>query len=359
MTAPGSIAHRTSPLGSPPPQAPPLRRTAPRAASDRFERAAPGPGPAGLGAKPEHSEAGETSAGLRPPPAPGPAAPGLAAELQANLRQAAQDQSARRAGATVAVSAEAGNSSEGELRALFREKVMPGVRAGLGAMGARVSESRCELASAMTLRALEELGVKGARIVEGNGHVFVEVKTKEGKTLTLDPTLAQFTRAGSPIHRRLEREGFIGTRDELTETIHEHVHDFNLGNDRNLRLKGAYDDQDLYRRLRDGAPIAGFSDPRDPELAAQRANVAEYRRDLLGAHHYPERPTSRYAPTAQGTLAWWRGGGRGERVTVGIGADGARVQKDRTADYRAAFEALERSLGAAPPRPEALAVRGR
>lgn len=68
--------------------------------------------------------------------------------------------------------------------------------------------------------ALERQGLRDVAIKEGPLHAYVEVKTKEGKTLIIDPTASQFFKDGTTIDEKLQKEGFVGTKEELKKMLH-------------------------------------------------------------------------------------------------------------------------------------------
>jgi|GEM_PF-5707013 len=108
-----------------------------------------------------------------------------------------------------------------EIKELFRGTIMPGVVSALKTIGATVNAPNCAKASAMVRYSFEKLGVAGGRIMNGKGHAFVEVNTKDGQTLIADATISQFLRDGTPADEALEAYGFIGDRDELGEMLFE------------------------------------------------------------------------------------------------------------------------------------------
>jgi hypothetical protein len=107
--------------------------------------------------------------------------------------------------------------SEKEIKALFKEKIFPAIKEALQAQGLSVNESRCNTSAAYTMIALEKLGIGGAELSNTMTHITVKLKTSEGKTLIIDPTMAQFFADGSKIDKEMNDTGFIGTETELKD----------------------------------------------------------------------------------------------------------------------------------------------
>jgi len=242
--------------------------------------------------------------------------------------------------------ANAPTHSEAEIRSMFEKKIMPGVNKGLEAMGANSNESRCDTASAMTKHALDKLGVKPSRIVEGDGHVFVEVKTKgePSKTLILDPTMGQFVRDGTKLDQKVREKGFVGTKSELADTIHDNKNDFQfssasqLGGVRKKFSEGVMGK--AYDAIQNGGPLPDGVSRSDLKVLAP--DVRAYRQELVGQHHYPKEVTPRFSKNAKSTLSWWQNGGTGSKMARTVAG---QPPVDRADAYRTGFQALEGSLG--------------
>lgn len=230
-----------------------------------------------------------------------------------------------------------------QIKELFSKKIMPGVNKGLEAMGGSTNESRCDTGSAMVAHGLSKLGVKGAKIREGDGHVFVEVKTKDNKTLILDPTMGQFVRDGTKLDSEVRKNGWAGTKEQLTDMIHNNKKDFHFNP--NFEMIQS----DIRTRYSSGAGkevhdaiVHGKKTNLHPsDVKAMKPQVEEYRQSLVGQHHYPKNPKERFAPTARASLKWWQEGGQGARMVV---AEKGKPPIDKSATYRAGFEALEQAL---------------
>lgn len=260
---------------------------------------------------------------------------------RAAAQRADQVLGARQTSPTVKVSGP--THSEAEIREMFQKKIMPGVHKGLEAMGGNNNESRCDTASAMVQHSLNKLGVGGARIVEGDGHVFVEVKTKEGKTLLLDPTMAQFVKDGTAFDKEVRQNGWAGTKEELAETIHRNKENYHF-NESYLRINSDVRERYASGDLKEAhdAIVHGRPTKIDQgDLKAIEPDVQKYRRDLVGQHHYPENVQERFSRTARENLAWWEAGGQTPRMVVAEKGQPASDQADR---YRAGFTALEQAL---------------
>ena len=165
-----------------------------------------------------------------PLPQPGAGAthagnPALGEELRARVRDAhlGGPRDAPRAQAVAKTGPTPELKSEAEIRELFNTKVFPGVKKGLTASGLSVNETNCDKAAGMTKHALEKLGVGGVEVKNGVNHTYCEVTTKEGKKLILDPTASQFFKDGTAIDTKLQKKGFVGTRDELKGTIGDNI----------------------------------------------------------------------------------------------------------------------------------------
>lgn len=117
--------------------------------------------------------------------------------------------------------------SDAEIRQAF-QKVFPALKEGIAQAGLDVNGNSCNVAAAMLKNVLDKQGIEGATIKEGPMHAYVEVKTKEGKTLILDPTASQFFKDGSPIDGKLQSEGFVGTKDELKKMISDNIEHFSF-----------------------------------------------------------------------------------------------------------------------------------
>ncbi len=108
---------------------------------------------------------------------------------------------------------------ESELRELVTKKAFPAVKEGMEKAGFSVNKETCNIAAGMIKNALERQGVDGVTIRESGDHTYIEVKTKEGKKLIIDPTASQFFKDGSAIDSKLQKEGFIATEQELKKLI--------------------------------------------------------------------------------------------------------------------------------------------
>lgn len=113
--------------------------------------------------------------------------------------------------------------SETELRDLYAKKAFPAVKAGFEKAGFSVNKETCNIAAGMMKNALERQGVDGVSIRESGQHTFLEVKTKEGKKIIIDPTASQFFKDGSAVDSKLQKEGFIGTEKELKKLISDNL----------------------------------------------------------------------------------------------------------------------------------------
>ena len=109
--------------------------------------------------------------------------------------------------------------SEAELRDFYAKKAFPAVKEGFEKAGFSVNKETCNIAAGMMKNALEREGVDGVSIRGTGNHAYIEVKTKDGKNLIIDPTASQFFKDGSAIDSKLQKEGFIGTEKELKEII--------------------------------------------------------------------------------------------------------------------------------------------
>lgn len=154
--------------------------------------------------------------------------------LQASMRKqellAQADKGETRAGsASVAKSERVPFSykSEAELRDLVSQKAFPAVKDALEKNGVTINGPHCNTATGMMKNALERMGVAGVTIKDSAYHTFLEVKTDDGKTLIIDPTISQFFKDGSAIDSKLHQKGFIGTKDELKQLIRQNIDQWN------------------------------------------------------------------------------------------------------------------------------------
>jgi hypothetical protein len=113
--------------------------------------------------------------------------------------------------------------TETELRDLYTKKAFPAMKEGFEKGGFSVNQETCNIAAGMMKNALERQGVDGVSIRESGQHTFLEVKTKEGKKIIIDPTASQFFKDGSAIDSKLQKEGFIGTENELKKLISDNL----------------------------------------------------------------------------------------------------------------------------------------
>jgi hypothetical protein len=113
--------------------------------------------------------------------------------------------------------------SEAELRDLYAKKAFPAVKEGFEKAGFSVNKETCNIAAGMMKNALEKQGVDGVSIRESGQHTFLEVKTKEGKKIIIDPTASQFFKDGTSVDSKLQKEGFIGTEKELKKLISDNL----------------------------------------------------------------------------------------------------------------------------------------
>lgn len=117
--------------------------------------------------------------------------------------------------------------TDAEVRQLYA-KIFPALKEGVAKAGLDVNGNSCNVAAGMLKNALDKQGIEGATIKEGPLHAYVEVKTKEGGTLILDPTASQFFKDGSPIDQKLQADGFIGTKQELKQMLSDNIEHFNF-----------------------------------------------------------------------------------------------------------------------------------
>jgi hypothetical protein len=110
--------------------------------------------------------------------------------------------------------------SESEIRELVLKKAFPAVKKGMESQDFSVNDRNCHIGAGLMKAALERQGLRDVAIKEGPLHAYVEVKTKEGKTLIIDPTASQFFKDGTAIDQKLQSEGFVGTKEELKKMIH-------------------------------------------------------------------------------------------------------------------------------------------
>lgn len=211
--------------------------------------------------------------------------------------------------------------SEAELRKLLSEQVYPAVRDAIQAFGGTTDGTYCHLGAAFAKIALEKLGIPGAEIYEANQHVMLKVKTAEGKTLIFDPTAAQFFKNGTQIDNQLQKQGFVGTEDELRAMIHNHIGDW-----------------DFHGNLTELPPevVSVLGGASRPDLSAEEARlVAGPHLDKAESTYFRQLPTG-LATTAR-KYAQYFSQPDGNRKMVEF-----LTGRDVTAQLQAAFDVLRR-----------------
>ena len=100
-----------------------------------------------------------------------------------------------------------------------------GKQVAYNALESESKESVCSRAAAYTATMLEALGYKTVFIVT-SVHITVGVKTADGQTLIVDPTMPQFF-GGATERRLLDQGGWVGTADALWAFIRANGKDLN------------------------------------------------------------------------------------------------------------------------------------
>lgn len=103
--------------------------------------------------------------------------------------------------------------SQQQATADIQKNVMPQVMADMKADGQSVNASNCDHAAGRALARLRAAGYQ-AELQDAGSHVTVRVKTKEGDVI-VDPTASQFFKDGTGVDGKLQKEGFVGNRQQL------------------------------------------------------------------------------------------------------------------------------------------------
>ena len=248
--------------------------------------------------------------------------------------------------------------SDAEVRHIVRKKTMPALAKALPKFALTSNDAACDKAATLTKHALDRLGVKDARIINGHQHALVEVSTREGKTLVIDPTIAQFVRDDAASDARFRKEGFVGTKAELGDLLFKHRRELGLPDDSAVMQTAKLAEDAVAGKYGRIEPKARAQFERDIETCKQR---------LLAKFHYPEdHPSSDrvdalykqthldpvlrrdYGGTARKALLWYQDGAKGNFMVTRRAQrpDGQmdRWEVDLAPRYRAAFEALENAL---------------
>ena len=103
------------------------------------------------------------------------------------------------------------------------KKAFPAVKDAMEKNNVTLNGPNCNTATGMMKNALESMGVAGVTIKDTKGHAFLEVKTDDGRSIFIDPTISQFFKDGSAIDSKLHHKGFIGTKEELKQLIRDNI----------------------------------------------------------------------------------------------------------------------------------------
>lgn len=270
----------------------------------------------------------------------------LTEDLQKNLQQIHQGANTKATLASKVAVPPKTARSEAEIREMVQKKIMPGIHKALPKFGMDNNTASCDKAAALTKHALDKMGVRGARIVNGNQHTFVEVKTKEGKTLIIDPTIAQFVNDNNKVDKKLQKEGFVGTKEQLADLLYKN-HD-KLGN---MKNDPAMQSAQLAEKVLGGE----FGEIEDKARLSYQQDIKNARQKLVEQFHYPKgvsaspELTKNYATTARESVRWYQEGAMGPRTITKRKKleDGTeqRTKVDMSEQFKQAFVTMEQQLG--------------